>query len=168
MPITLSTQPSADLEVQLNHCDGEYSNYWNTLLRNLKLLPYSNLNSTSNIAISQHIPLTRFTFLLTISFENIFCFNYIRSNVLLPWWWHESWQIQPLPRELRSCQQEELLVHQPEPRVCDAVFCASFWGLRHTFGWCIRVYALDGKKRLFLFYITTLRLDIPHSYMICT
>ena len=37
---------SADLEVQLvqlNHCDGEYSNYWNTLLRNLKLLPYSNM-----------------------------------------------------------------------------------------------------------------------------
>ena len=34
---------SADLEVQLvqlNHCDGEYSNYWNTLLRNLKPLPY--------------------------------------------------------------------------------------------------------------------------------
>ena len=34
---------SADLEVQLvqlNHCDGVYSNYWNTLLRNLKLLPY--------------------------------------------------------------------------------------------------------------------------------
>ena len=32
--------PSADLEVQLvqlNHCDGVYSNYWNTLLRNLKL-----------------------------------------------------------------------------------------------------------------------------------
>ena len=36
-------QPSADLEVQLmqlNHCDGEYSKYWNTLLRNLKLLQY--------------------------------------------------------------------------------------------------------------------------------
>ena len=36
---------SADLEVQLvqlNHCDGEYSNYWNTLLRNLKLSPYIN------------------------------------------------------------------------------------------------------------------------------
>ena len=37
--------PSADLEVQLvqlNHCDGEYSNYWNTLLSNLKLSPYIN------------------------------------------------------------------------------------------------------------------------------
>ena len=36
---------SADLEVQLvqlNHCDGVYSNYWNTLLRNLKLSPYIN------------------------------------------------------------------------------------------------------------------------------
>ena len=36
---------SADLEVQLmqlNHCDGVYSNYWNTLLRNLKLTPYIN------------------------------------------------------------------------------------------------------------------------------
>ena len=34
---------SADLEVQLvqlNHCDGVYSNYWNTLLRNLKLSSY--------------------------------------------------------------------------------------------------------------------------------
>ena len=37
--------PSADLEVQLvqlNHYDGVYSNYWNTLLRNLKLSPYIN------------------------------------------------------------------------------------------------------------------------------
>ena len=36
---------SADLEVQLmqlNHCDGVYSNYWNTLFRNLKLSPYIN------------------------------------------------------------------------------------------------------------------------------
>ena len=36
---------SADLEVQLvqlNHCEGVYSNYWNTLLRNLKLTPYIN------------------------------------------------------------------------------------------------------------------------------
>ena len=36
---------SADLEVllvQLNHCDGVYSNYWNTLLGNLKLSPYIN------------------------------------------------------------------------------------------------------------------------------
>ena len=36
---------SADLEVQLvqlNHCDGVYSNYWNTLLRNLNLSPYIN------------------------------------------------------------------------------------------------------------------------------
>ena len=36
---------SADLEVQfvqLNHCDGVYSNYWNTLLRNLKLSLYIN------------------------------------------------------------------------------------------------------------------------------
>ena len=36
---------SADLEVQLvqlNHCSGAYSNYWNTLLRNLKLSPYIN------------------------------------------------------------------------------------------------------------------------------
>ena len=35
--------PSADLEVQLvqlNHYDGVYSNYWNTLLKNLKLSPY--------------------------------------------------------------------------------------------------------------------------------
>ena len=35
--------PSADLEVQLvqlNHCNGVYNNYWNTLLRNLKLSPY--------------------------------------------------------------------------------------------------------------------------------
>ena len=35
----------ADLEVQLvqlNHCDGVYSNYWNTLLRNLKISPYIN------------------------------------------------------------------------------------------------------------------------------
>ena len=36
----------ADLEVelvQLNHCDGVYSNYWNTLLRNLKLSPIHQL-----------------------------------------------------------------------------------------------------------------------------
>ena len=36
---------SADLEMQLmqlNHCEGVYSNYWNTLLRNLKLSPYIN------------------------------------------------------------------------------------------------------------------------------
>ena len=32
------------LEVQLNHCDRVYSNYWNTLLRNLKLTPYINFN----------------------------------------------------------------------------------------------------------------------------
>ena len=34
-------KPSADLEVQLmqlNHCVGVHSNYWNTLLRNLKTL----------------------------------------------------------------------------------------------------------------------------------
>ena len=40
-----SLRASADLEVQLvqlNHCDGVYSNYWNTLLRNLKLSPYIN------------------------------------------------------------------------------------------------------------------------------
>ena len=33
----------ADLEVQLvqlNHCDGVYSNYWNTLLKNLRLSSY--------------------------------------------------------------------------------------------------------------------------------
>ena len=36
---------SADLEVQLvqlNHCDGVYSSYWNTLLSNLKLSPCIN------------------------------------------------------------------------------------------------------------------------------
>ena len=34
-----------DLEVQLvqlSHCDWVYSNYWNTLLGNLKLSPYIN------------------------------------------------------------------------------------------------------------------------------
>ena len=36
------SQASADLQVQLNHCDGVYSNYRNTLLRNLKLSPYIN------------------------------------------------------------------------------------------------------------------------------
>ena len=43
--VAKSGMTSADLEVQLvqlNHYDGEYSNYWNTLLRNLKLLPYIN------------------------------------------------------------------------------------------------------------------------------
>ena len=42
----LSILPSADLEVQLvqlNHCDGVYSNYWNTLLKNLKLSSYITL-----------------------------------------------------------------------------------------------------------------------------
>ena len=37
-PLVMS---SADIEVQLvqlNHCDGVYSNYWNTLLRKLKTL----------------------------------------------------------------------------------------------------------------------------------
>ena len=43
--IMICALASADLEVQLvqlNHCDGVYSNYWNTLLRNLKLSPYIN------------------------------------------------------------------------------------------------------------------------------
>ena len=43
--LNLFGDASADLEVQLvqlNHCDEEYSNYWNTLLRNLKLSPYIN------------------------------------------------------------------------------------------------------------------------------
>ena len=46
LSILNSTHSSADLEVQLvqlNHCDGVYSNYWNTLLRNLKLSPYINI-----------------------------------------------------------------------------------------------------------------------------
>ena len=38
----LKTVTSADLDVQLNHWYGVYSNYWNTLLRNLKLSPYIN------------------------------------------------------------------------------------------------------------------------------
>ena len=49
---------SADLEVQLvqlNHCDGVFSNYWNTLLRNLKLSPYINFLSRSALALINYL-----------------------------------------------------------------------------------------------------------------
>ena len=37
--------------MQLNHCEGVYSNYWNTLLRNLKLSPYIIFMSRSALGL---------------------------------------------------------------------------------------------------------------------
>ena len=59
--------------VQLNHCDGVYSNYWNTLLRNLKLCHTSIFMSRSALGIECN-------FLITFVLFHNFSHNYLHSQ----------------------------------------------------------------------------------------